>query len=240
MTAIVPGLRRALTAEHRAEGHVVEVTRETARPWRIKVRSWRAHIQRIKQMRQWRPCRSRCGEFVPWDTSGSHWLEARRKETLLINMVAEAAIRWCARSAAIDSTLAKQNPLVTGRRMRVGPQLSRCSTVAARPRILTGDQPERTGARRTNIPAQRRPLTCISNALALRRPCCIASSWKPRGESGDRPDSHEQKVFVRHSARAPADLKPLRCARVVRVSLDGQHGICTRSLHDSDMCPVGA
>jgi biotin operon repressor len=81
------GFGPTLASEYLAKKHGIEVSRETARQWMVRAKLWRASEQRVEEVHEWRPRRSRFGELVQWDTSIHDWLEGRGEEILLINMI---------------------------------------------------------------------------------------------------------------------------------------------------------
>jgi biotin operon repressor len=105
------GFGPTLAAEYLAQKHDIEVSRETVRQWMIRAKLWRARKQRVEQIHEWRPRRSRFGELVQWDTSDHDWLEGRGEEIYLINMIDDATSQWFARFVVSDSTLENMNHL---------------------------------------------------------------------------------------------------------------------------------
>jgi hypothetical protein len=65
---------------------------------------WKAGKQKIEQIHEWRPRRSRFGELVQWDTSDHDWLEGRGERRDLIGMIDDATSRAKARFVDSDST----------------------------------------------------------------------------------------------------------------------------------------
>jgi biotin operon repressor len=105
------GFGPTLASEYLAKKHGIEVSRETARQWMVRAKLWRASEQRVEEVHEWRPRRSRFGELVQWDTSIHDWLEGRGEEILLINMIDDATSRWFARFVTSDSTVENMNLL---------------------------------------------------------------------------------------------------------------------------------
>jgi biotin operon repressor/NOL1/NOP2/fmu family ribosome biogenesis protein len=105
------GFGPTLASEYLAQKHGIEVSRETARQWMVRAKLWRAGKQHVEEIHEWRPRRSRFGELVQWDTSIHDWLEGRREEIRLINMIDDATSRWFARFVTSDSTVENMNVL---------------------------------------------------------------------------------------------------------------------------------
>ena len=98
------GFGPTLAAEYLADGHDIEVSKETLRQWMIRAKLWRAKEQKVKAVHVWRPRRSRFGELVQWDTSEHDWLEGRGEKLYLIAMIDDATSRLFARFVRHDST----------------------------------------------------------------------------------------------------------------------------------------
>ena len=105
------GFGPTLACEYLAKKHKIQVSRETARQWRIEAKLWRARKQRIDTVHGWRERKSRWGEMVQWDTSKHDWLEGRGEEMLLIAMIDDATSRWFGRFVPSDSTVENMNVL---------------------------------------------------------------------------------------------------------------------------------
>ena len=85
-----------------AKRHQIEVSKETVRQWMIGEKIWESRSRKMKEVHQWRPRRSHCGELVqnalstlaPWDTSTHDWLEGRGEPVrYLIAMIDDATSR---------------------------------------------------------------------------------------------------------------------------------------------------
>jgi transposase-like protein len=101
---VYEGFGPTLAAEYLRKRHGIEVSKETVRQWMIRSKLWRAKEEKIKQVHQWRPRRSRFGELVQWDTSEHDWLEGRGEKLYLIAMIDDATSRLFARFVRHDST----------------------------------------------------------------------------------------------------------------------------------------
>ena len=93
-----------LASEYLAQGHGIEVSRETLRGWMIAARLWKPRRARIERVHTWRPRRAQCGELVQWDTSEHDWLEGRGEKLYLVAMIDDATSRAKARFVRHDST----------------------------------------------------------------------------------------------------------------------------------------
>jgi hypothetical protein len=93
-----------LAREYLAEGHGMEVSRETLRQWMMGAQLWKPRRARIERAHTWRPRRAQCGELVQWDTSEHDWLEGRGEKFYLIAMIDDASSRAKARFVRHDST----------------------------------------------------------------------------------------------------------------------------------------
>ena len=93
-----------LASEYLAQGHGIEVSRETLRGWMIAARLWKPRRARIERVHTWRPRRAQCGELVQWDTSEHDWLEGRGEQLYLIALIDDASSRAKARFVRHDST----------------------------------------------------------------------------------------------------------------------------------------
>jgi transposase len=71
-----------LAAEYLAKERGIELSRETLRQLLIQAGIWKAAPQQVREVHQWRPRRSCCGELVQWDTSVHAWLEDRGPEKM--------------------------------------------------------------------------------------------------------------------------------------------------------------
>lgn len=60
---VYDGFGPTLAAEYLRKRHGIEVSKETVRQWMIRGKLWRAKAEKIKQVHQWRPRRSRFGEL---------------------------------------------------------------------------------------------------------------------------------------------------------------------------------
>ena len=98
------GFRPTLAAEYLRDKHGIQASKETVRQWMIRGKLWRAKQEKVKEVHQWRPRRSRCGELVQWDTSEHDWLEGRGEKLYLIAMIDDATSRLFARFVRHDST----------------------------------------------------------------------------------------------------------------------------------------
>jgi hypothetical protein len=101
---VYEGFGPTLASEYLRKVHGIEVSKETVRQWMIRSKLWRAKEEKIKQVHQWRPRRSRFGELVQWDTSEHDWLEGRGEKLYLIAMIDDATSRLFARFVRHDST----------------------------------------------------------------------------------------------------------------------------------------
>lgn len=90
---IYRGFGPTLACEYLRKRHGLAVSRETLRKWMIQAGLWKAHQQKVEQVHQWRPRRSRWGELVQWDTSDHDWLEGRGEGIYLIAMIDDATSR---------------------------------------------------------------------------------------------------------------------------------------------------
>ncbi|MDQ2947583.1 MAG: hypothetical protein M3Y27_16895 [Acidobacteriota bacterium] len=91
------GFGPTLAAEYLCNKHGIEASKETVRRWMIRCKPWRAKQEKVKEVHQWRPRRSRFGEMVQWDTSEHDWLEGRGEKLYLIAMIDDASSRLWAR-----------------------------------------------------------------------------------------------------------------------------------------------
>jgi len=98
------GFRPTLAAEYLAGKHQIKASKETVRQWMIRGKLWVGKKEKVKQVHQWRPRRSRFGALVQWDTSDHDWLEGRGERIYLIAMIDDATSRLFARFARHDST----------------------------------------------------------------------------------------------------------------------------------------
>jgi DNA-binding Lrp family transcriptional regulator len=98
------GFGPTLAAEHLAQEHRIEVSKETVRQWMMRAKLWRGKKAKVPQVHGWRPRRSRFGELVQWDTSEHDWLEGRGEKLYLISMIDDATSRLLARFVRHDST----------------------------------------------------------------------------------------------------------------------------------------
>src|ERR1035441_5774789 len=87
------GFGPTLAAEYLEKQHEITVSKETLRGWMVKAALWKAGRQRVVEIHEWRPRRSRCGELVQWDTSTHDWLEGRGERIYLISMIDDATSR---------------------------------------------------------------------------------------------------------------------------------------------------
>jgi transposase-like protein len=65
---------------------------------------WKSCRQRVVEVHEWRPRRSRSGELVQWDTSTHDWLEGRGERVYLISMIDDATSRLFARFVRQDTS----------------------------------------------------------------------------------------------------------------------------------------
>lgn len=93
-----------LAAEYLAQGHGIEVSRETLRQWMMRARIWKRRRRRVEQVHIWRQRRRCFGELVQWDTSDHDWLEGRGPRLYYIAMIDDATSRVLAGFAEQDST----------------------------------------------------------------------------------------------------------------------------------------
>jgi len=101
---VYQGFGPTLAAEYLSRKHGIEASKETVRKWMMGGKLWRAHKERVAQVHQWRPRRSRFGELVQWDTSDHDWLEGRGERLYLIAMIDDATSRLFARFVRHDTT----------------------------------------------------------------------------------------------------------------------------------------
>jgi len=101
---IYQGFGPTLGCEYLRKKHGLAVSKETLRKWMMQGGLWKAKQQKVEQVHQWRPRRSRCGELVQWDTSEHDWLEGRGERIYLIAMIDDATSRLYARLVGSDST----------------------------------------------------------------------------------------------------------------------------------------
>jgi transposase-like protein len=101
---IYRGFGPTLAAEYLHKRHQISVSKETLRRWMVKAELWKAGHQRVVEVHQWRPRRSRCGALVQWDTSTHDWLESRGERIYLISMIDDATSRLFARFVRHDSS----------------------------------------------------------------------------------------------------------------------------------------
>lgn len=101
---VYQGFGPTLAAEYLEKKHGISVSKETVRQWMIRGKLWRGKKQKVGQVHTWRPCRSRFGELVQWDTSEHDWLEGRGEKLYLIAMIDDATSRLFARFVRHDST----------------------------------------------------------------------------------------------------------------------------------------
>jgi DNA-binding Lrp family transcriptional regulator len=98
------GFGPTLAAEYLHKPHQITVSKETLRRWMAKAGLWRAGHNRVVEVHQWRPRRSRYGELVQWDTSDHDWLEGRGEQIYLISMIDDATSRLFARFVRHDTS----------------------------------------------------------------------------------------------------------------------------------------
>lgn len=101
---VYKGFRPTLAAEYLASQHQIKASKETVRQWMIRSKLWVAKKEKVKQVHQWRPRRSRLGALVQWDTSDHDWLEGRGERIYLIALIDDATSRLFARFVRHDST----------------------------------------------------------------------------------------------------------------------------------------
>jgi transposase len=98
------GFGPTLAAEYLGKKHQITVSKETLRQWMVQAGLWKAGRQRVLEVHEWRPRRSRCGELVQWDTSTHDWLEGRGETIYLISMIDDATSRLFARFVWHDTS----------------------------------------------------------------------------------------------------------------------------------------
>jgi transposase len=103
-TPVYVGFGPTLAAEYLSQKHGIEASRETVRQWMMRAKLWRGKKEKVKQVHEWRPRRSRFGELVQWDTSEHDWLEGRGEKLYLIAMIDDASSRLFAGFVRHDST----------------------------------------------------------------------------------------------------------------------------------------
>ena len=103
-TEVYRGFGPTLASEYLNKKHSLEASKETVRQWMMRGKLWHAKAAKVKQVHQWRPRRSRCGDLVQWDTSVHDWLEGRGEKLYLIAMIDDATSRLFARFTRHDST----------------------------------------------------------------------------------------------------------------------------------------
>jgi len=98
------GFGPTLAAEYLRKQHAITVSKETLRRWMAKAGLWKSCRQRVVEVHEWRPRRSRSGELVQWDTSTHDWLEGRGERVYLISMIDDATSRLFARFVRQDTS----------------------------------------------------------------------------------------------------------------------------------------
>ena len=101
---VYQGFGPTLAAEYLGNKHSIQVSKETVRQWMMRAKLWRGKKEKVKQVHEWRPRRSRFGELVQWDTSDHDWLEGRGEKLYLIAMIDDATSRLFGRFVRSDST----------------------------------------------------------------------------------------------------------------------------------------
>ena len=92
-------------SEQLAKRHQIRVSKETIRKWMIAEGIWESKGRNVKEVHQWRPRRSHCGELVQWDTSDHDWLEGRGEPVRhLVRMIDDATSRSWGRFVKSDGT----------------------------------------------------------------------------------------------------------------------------------------
>ncbi len=98
------GFGPTLASEYLRDKHGIKASKETVRQWMMRNKLWLGKKEKVREVHQWRPRRSRCGELVQWDTSTHDWLEGRGETIYLIAMIDDATSRLFARFVRHDST----------------------------------------------------------------------------------------------------------------------------------------
>ena len=101
---VYQGFGPTLAAEYLGKKHSIQVSKETVRQWMMRAKLWRGKKEKVKQVHEWRPRRSRFGELVQRDTSDHDWLEGRGEKLYLIAMIDDATSRLFGRFVRSDST----------------------------------------------------------------------------------------------------------------------------------------
>ena len=101
--AVYAGFGPTLAAEYLGKRHDIEASKETVRQWMMRGKLWRGKKEKMQQVHQWRPRRSRKGELVQWDTSEHDWLEGRGEKLYLIAMIDDATSLLFARFVRHDT-----------------------------------------------------------------------------------------------------------------------------------------
>jgi hypothetical protein len=92
-------------SEQLSKLHQIQVSKETVRAWMMTEGLWRSRPRSAKEMHEWRPRRSACGELVQWDTSDHDWLEGRGEPVrYLVRMIDDATSRSWGRFVGHDNT----------------------------------------------------------------------------------------------------------------------------------------
>jgi transposase len=98
------GFGPTLASEYLETKHQVKIGREALRQIMQSAGLWRARMQTVETVHQWRARRSCRGELVQWDTSDHDWLEGRGEKLYLIHMIDDATSELTARFVRHDST----------------------------------------------------------------------------------------------------------------------------------------
>jgi hypothetical protein len=92
-------------SEQLAKRHQIRVSKETVRKWMMTEGIWKSQPRNVKEVHEWRPRRSHCGELVQWDTSDHDWLEGRGEPVRhLVRMIDDATSRSWGRFVRSDGT----------------------------------------------------------------------------------------------------------------------------------------
>jgi transposase len=108
--AFYPDFGPTFAAEKLAEGHDIDVSRETLRRWMIDDGLLKPRLRRARH-HAWRERRACFGELVQMDTSEHDWFEGRGEKAFLIALVDDATGHLYARFFPADTTEANMTIL---------------------------------------------------------------------------------------------------------------------------------
>ena len=142
-------------SEQLAQRHQMQVSKETVRKWMMAEGIWESKRRNAKEVHQWRPRRSHCGELVQWDTSDHDWLEGRGEPVHhLVRMIDDATSRSWGRFVWSDGTRENMGVLweyVVRNGRPVDYYTDRDSMFAVAPRPGESQEQERAADRLTQI-----------------------------------------------------------------------------------------